>query len=289
MRSVVRPVMWMLGASVLFAAQAALVKHGLSNFGAFELVFYRSGVAMLLTLALIALRGLDPRTRRLPQQIGLGLCGFVSLALYFLALDRLQLATATTLNYTAPLFLLLLVWWLGSRRPGALAICGVVLGFVGVAMLLRPNVASPSTVGLWFGLISGATGGVAYLLLSRLGQAGEPLWLSSLYFSALGCALSGLVALVTGFSALGWDGIGVVVAIGVLATLAQWAMAAAYTYDPALVPASISYSTVVFSVLLGAALWGDRLEPASLAAIGMVVLGGMAVSIDSGGSRARAA
>lgn len=275
MRHVIWPAVWMLVACALFAAQAGLVKRGLRSFGVVELVFYRSLVAMLLTLAFTQLRGLRLATRAWRMQIQLGVVGAVSMALYFYAIAHLPLGTATALNYTAPMFLWLLVWRADSRGANLTEFAAVALGFAGVWLLLKPTLTGDGTPALALGLLSGATGGVAYLLLSRLGAAGEPVWVTSWYFSFVGCLLGGAATWALGPSALSWDDAALLLSIGILATLGQVALGAAYARGSPLVAATFSYSAVVFSVAVGVVYWNDRLEPAALAAIALVVLSGL--------------
>src|SRR5262245_18403759 len=99
----------MMLTSSLFALQAALVKVGLQQIAPLELVFFRGLVCAGLILAFARLGGQSLATRRPLGQIGLGIVGFAATALYFVSLAMLPLVTATALNYTAPLFLALVV------------------------------------------------------------------------------------------------------------------------------------------------------------------------------------
>lgn len=275
LRGAAWPALWMLLACALFAAQAGLVKRGLRNFGVVELVFYRSLVALLLTLAFARLRHLPLATRAMRKQLQLGAVGAVSLMLYFYAIAHLPLGTATALNYTAPMFLWLLMWLAESRRANRMCFAAVLLGFLGVWLLLKPSLAGGASMALVLGLLSGATGGVAYLLLSRLGAAGEPVWVTSWYFSLVGCLLGGAATWGLGPSAIGWNDAALLASIGLLAMLGQLALGAAYARGSPLVAATLSYSAVVFSVGVGAVFWNDGLEPAAMAAIALVVLSGL--------------
>lgn len=280
------PALWMLLACALFAAQAGLVKRGLKSFGVAELVFYRSLVALLLTLAFVRLRGLGLATRSWRLQLQLGVVGAVSLALYFHAIAHLPLGTATALNYTAPMFLWLLMWLADSRRASLTGFAAVLLGFVGVWLLLRPALAGEVSLALVLGVLSGATGGVAYLLLSRLGAVGEPVWVTSGYFALAGCVIGGTGMWALGASPVGWADARLLLSIGVLAALGQAALGAAYARGSPLVAATFSYSAVLFSVAVGVVCWNDRLEGSALAAIALVVLSGLAgVFADSLGRR----
>ena len=60
--------------------------------------------------------------------------------------------------------------------------------------------------------------------------------------------------------------------------LAQLALTRAYAEGRKFVVASLAYSTVIFSALFGAWLFGDRLGPDSLVAIAVIVGSGIIAS-----------
>lgn len=285
-RHVALPALWMLVASALFAAQAGLVKAALETLSAVEVVFFRSAFGALATLAYIGLRGHTLRTPHGGAQLALGVVGWVSLLCYFAALGMLPLGTATALNYTAPIFLTLFVALLGMHRPRVFAVAGVMVGLAGVWLLLKPSLGGQHWPGVSIALFSGVSGGVAYLLLSRLGIAGEPEWRTSLYFSAVGTVLGGIATLMFGTSVNTGREVALVASIGVLATLAQLAMAAAYSYGTPLIPATFSYAAVVFSSLIGTYFWHDHLDLPAWLAIGLVIASGIMVSVHRSGRSA---
>ncbi len=267
----------MVLASALFALQAALVKAGLKEIAPLELVFFRGLVCALVIFAFARLAGQSLATTRPLRQLALGSIGFVSLGLYFVAIGLLPLVTATALNYTAPLFLALL---LGMRRASTsrAAQVWVAAGFVGVCLILQPSFDSGSIAGVVLGLLSGVTGAVCYLLLSRLGHEGEPQRVTAFYFSLIACVLAGVPTLLGGFSIATPDQVALVLGIGLLATLAQLAVAKAYAISTPLIPSTLSYSAIVFSSILGALWWGDTLGFWEALGIALIVASGVLVS-----------
>jgi ubiquinone biosynthesis protein Coq4/drug/metabolite transporter (DMT)-like permease len=268
----------MLGASALFALQAALVKTGLQQMAPLELVFFRGLVCVAVIGAVARLGGHGLATSRPIGQLGLGIIGFASLALYFMAIELLPLVTATALNYTAPLFLALILSVAHARSSRAAVLLWVVGGFCGVCLLLRPSLADSTATGVMFGLLSGITGAAAYLLLSRLGRSGEPERVTGFYFSIVVCLLAGIPTLSRGFSISEWDHVGLVLAIGLLATFAQLAVGRAYAISSPMIPATLSYSAVIFSSLIGAFWWGDQLGFWETLGVALIVASGILVS-----------
>ncbi|HEX5476469.1 MAG TPA: EamA family transporter, partial [Burkholderiales bacterium] len=185
----------MLGASALFALQAALVKAGLKELAPLELVFFRGLICALAIFAYSRARGLGFATAHPAAQVGLGIVGFVSLGLYFVSIGMLPLVTATALNYTAPFFLALLVCLQKGRPARAALMVWVAGGLAGVWLVLQPSMTGGTSTGVMLGLLSGITGAGAYLLLSRLGRSGEPERVTGFYFSLIVCTLAGIPTL----------------------------------------------------------------------------------------------
>lgn len=267
--------LWMLAAGLLFACMGVFVKLGAAHFSSTELVFYRSlfGLAALFFVA--GGWRMQLATPHWKWHLWRGLAGLASLATYFHVITELPLATAVTLNYTSPLFLALATTWLLRERLHWPLVTAVALGFLGIALLLKPTLHEDQLgVGL-LGLASGFFACLAYLNIRELARRGEPDWRVVFYFTLVATALSGLWMLGEGFHALTAQGIPLLLGLGLTATLAQLALTRAYRLGRALVVGSLSYSTVVFSSLFGAALWGELLAPEAWLGIGLVVLAGI--------------
>lgn len=274
--------LWMVAASVLFACMGVCVKLGASLFSAAELVFYRGFVALVLLWGYVLAKRLTLATPHWRSHLRRGLSGFVSLVMYFYAISELPLATAVTLNYTSPLFLaVILVVWSGERvRP--VLFLALAIGLAGVALLLRPVLASEQWLGALAALASGAGAGIAFYNVRQLGRLGEPEWRVVFYFSLIS-ALGGLPwALASDpFHSISGTGVMLILGVGGFGALAQLALTRAYKHGKTLVAASLAYSTVVFSSLFGIWIWDEVLPPSSWLAIGLIVASGLLASAQS--------
>jgi len=265
---------WMLVAAALFALMSVLVKHASATFSPAELVFYRSAFGLLAIWGVIAIRHrrlLAPlATPHLKAHFWRSLSGFSALVLFFYALARLPLATAVTLNYTAPLFLAALsAWWLHERHGRGLN-GAVLLGFIGIVLLLQPQVQGQAWLPALAGLTSGILAAVAYVNVKQLGRLGESEWRVVFYFTLLSTAGGAVWMAVAGFhlpQAGDWPWL---IGIGVTATVAQLALTRAYHRGRTLTVGSLAYTTVGFSALYGVLLFGERLP--LLAWIGMALV-----------------
>jgi len=265
----------MLVAGVLLAGMGVLAKIGSQDFSSAELVFYRSLISVLLVLVVVRSRRLPLATPHWKMHLVRSLSGFAAMMLLFYVIGILPLATATTLNYTSPLFLVLLTALTVRQRIPAGLLLAAVLGFVGVVLLLRPTFSANQMNAGLLGLASGFCGGIAHFSNRKLGVLGEPAWRVVFYFSLLGLVGAGLFAAFSGFHAFGLRGALILLGLGVCAVLGQLAMTQAYKEGEPLTVGSLAYSTVVFTVLASAVLWNERLSLGSWLAMALIIASGV--------------
>lgn len=269
--------LWMIAASFLFACMGVCVKLAAETHSAVEITFWRSFISLLLMYGLVRLRGVSLRTPHWRWQITRGLVGFVALFSYFYAITLLPLATAVTLNYTSAIFLALYLvlagWRMRTGMLGALAV-----GLAGVVLLLRPTLQADQLFGGLVGLGSGVLAGMAYFSVRELGARGEPETRTVFYFALVSTLCSAVWLAFSEIHAVDRDSGLILFGVAGFATLAQLAMTRAYSRGKTLMSASLAYSTVIFSSLAGALFWGEVLPASAWAAIGLIVLSGIAAT-----------
>ncbi|WP_127996296.1 DMT family transporter [Piscinibacter defluvii] len=278
------PASWMMVlASLLFATMGVCVKLASAHYATGEIVFYRGLTGALMMAAFARVNRGTLRTAVPAMHFWRSVSGVTALCLWFYALGNLPLATAMTLNYMSSvwmaLFLLGGAVMLGGARIDGRLIGAVLLGFAGVALILRPTIEQDQ---LWHGLIgllSGMVSATAYLQVTALGRAGEPEYRIVFYFSAGGVVAGLLTTLWTGISPhRSLAGVGLLLAVGVLATVAQMLMTRAYATGRTLVNASLQYLGIAFSFLYGVLLFDDRVTAMALAGMALIVGAGIAAT-----------
>lgn len=276
--------LWMLAASFLFACMGVCVKLAAETHSAVEITFYRSFISLILMFGLVRLQGVALATPHWRWQITRGLVGFIALFSYFYAITLLPLATAVTLNYMSSvwmaLFLMVSAVVLGSARVDARLVGTVLAGFIGVTLVLQPSVEQDQWLGALSGLLSGVLSAVAYLQVTALGRAGEPDYRVVFYFS-LGGTVAGLLlaGLSGGLHAHTWSGAGLLLATGLLATLAQMLMTRAYAIGRALANASLQYLGIVYSFVYGVLIFGESVTGSAILGMVMIVLAGITATL----------
>lgn len=273
----------MILATALFSTMAVCVKLASVHYGAGEIVMYRGLVGAAMIGTLTRLRGGSLVTQVPAMHFWRGLTGVSALCLWFYAIGNLPLATAMTLNYMSSVWMALFLIggaiMLGGSRVDARLIGTVLIGFAGVALILRPTIERDQ---LWHGLIglmSGMLSAMAYLQVTALGRVGEPEYRVVFYFSLGGVAAGALITLVTGgLNAHSLGGIALLLAVGVTATVAQLLMTRAYATGKTLVNASLQYLGIAFSFVYGVLLFDDPITWMALAGMAFIVVAGIAAT-----------
>ena len=273
----------MAGSSFLFATMGVCVKLASERYAAGELVFYRSVVGALFIGALVAWRGGTLRTSVPGMHLWRSGVGVAALMLWFVAIGKLPLATAMTLNYMSSvwmaLFLLGGAVLLGASRIDGRLFAAVLLGFAGVALVLKPTLGPDQVWHALAGLMSGMLAALAYLQVTALGRVGEP-GLRIVFYFSIGGVLAGAASMAwTGPSPHDLRGVALLVAIGLLATVAQTRMTRAYAGGGTLSNAAPQYLGIFWSFVFGVLLFGDAVTWTALAGIALIVGAGLVATV----------
>jgi drug/metabolite transporter (DMT)-like permease len=274
----------MVIASFLFATMGVCVKLASADYTPGEIMFYRGLLGAVLIFAFSRSRRIPLATRVPATHFWRSLTGVTAMFMWFYCLGNLPLATAMTLNYMLSvgmaLFLLGGAAMLGAARVDGRLIGTVLLGFAGVAMILRPTIEQDQ---LWHGLVgllSGMISAMAYLQVSALARAGEPEVRIVFYFSLGGSVFGLLTAFASGgLHAHTPKGAALLMAVGALATVAQLLMTRAYSSGHTLVVASLQYLGIAFSFGYGVLLFADRMTWLAVGGMMLIVGAGLAATL----------
>jgi drug/metabolite transporter (DMT)-like permease len=239
-----------LASLVLFCTMDAMVKALGHAYGPFQLMLFRSSVAML-PIAIIVWRAGDARivrSRRPWLQAARILAGLGSTAGFFYVFPRMPLVDAYAISFAAPLFMVALSVPLLAEQVGWRRWTAVAVGFVGVIVMLDPLGISFHTMSL---VVLGATfcyslSTVLVRLISRHDSDAATLF----WFSVISSAVS-LCAAIPDWvwpSPIDWVWL---LLLGLLGGVAQVLVTRAWRLAPAAVLAPFDYAGIVLAVLYG--------------------------------------
>ncbi len=269
---------WMVVATFCFAIMGACVKFGSATFNPNELVFYRSGINLIIVYFLMLALNISVKTKYITLHLKRSIIGFLSLILFFYAISHLPLGTAISLNYTSPLFVGLLMPFVLGRKIKGFLLCTVFLGFLGITLILKPTFANQSFYAGVIGLLSGLGAGFAYLYVTQLGQVKEPSLRTVFYFSLISTIGAALFAIPEQIQLPDVNSIWNLLLLGISATIAQLAITRAYKIGSTLGNAGLSYLTVIFSTIIGVVIFMEYLDWQTYLGILLIIISGVIAS-----------
>ncbi len=274
---------WLIiAATFLFASMGVCVKLASLQYSAGEIVLYRSLFTAAYIIGWVRINGGTLRTAIPGAHFWRSLSGVLSLGLWFYALAQLPLATATVLNYMSSVWIAVAMVFaalaLQGERVNPRLVAAVLVGFAGVVLVLRPTIEQDQLGHGLAGLVSGVLAAAAYMQVKVLNRLGEPDYRVVFYFAAGGIALGALTLPFTGLHAHTWQGVALLLAIGVLATVGQMMLTRAYAVGRLLTIAALQYCGILFSYVYGILVFDELLSWQATVGIGLIVAAGVAAT-----------
>lgn len=271
-----RAIAAVVGAAATFAIASALVKWIAAEIPTIQIVLFRSVVSLIALSPMIRREGGIKvlATRRLGWHVLRTVAGFGGMFTAFYGYATLPLAEVTALGFTMPLFLTALSIPLLGERVGPRRWAAVILGFLGVLLILRPGagaVAIGPALIVVFGAVCWALSMVA---IRRMGEVGESNVVIVAWFSIGGTVVAGALTLFVWVTP-GLEQFLCLVGVGLVSTLAQLLMTEAYRRGETTLVAPFEYTGIVWTSLIGLAVWGERPAPTMLAGVAILIASGL--------------
>jgi len=262
MRSEVKAAVWMIGAIVSFSFMAVAGRWLGGDYDTFEIMFYRSLVGLVIVAITVSILGTwgEVTRRSAPLQIVRNIFHFSGQNLWFYAVTVIPLAQVFALEFTSPLWVLILSpFLLGERMTRPRVIAGI-LGFIGILLVARPG-ASEINAGIVTAALAAIGFAVTMMLTKRLTRT-ETLTCILVYLTGTQ-ALFGLIC-------AGWDGdIALPTAqsawllglVGVAGLVAHLCLTSALAIAPATVVVPIDFTRLPVIAVVGMVVFGEALDP----------------------------
>ena len=252
-----------LGAIAALATMSALIKlaseHGIHLL---EIMFWRQFITLPIAIAwVLATGGIGLlATRRPGTHMLRGLYGTIGMVLNFGAVILLPLAEATTLNFTVPIWAVLLSILLLKEKVGIWRWSAVLLGFAGIVVIAQPGSGHFPLYGALVGLGAAFMIALISIQIADLNRTDKPLTIV-FYFALLTSVVTApaLPFVMTAHDADAWL---LLLAIGLTGALGQLLLTAALRFGAVASVIVMDYSGLFWATLYGW-LWFDALPPAS--------------------------
>ncbi len=282
----------MLLASLSFAIMGGFAKTVSEVLPPVEVTFFRNvfGVAIVgFAIYKSPLKQIGGRPLLLLFR---GVMGFMALLAYFYIIAYIPLGEAVTYNKTSPIFVAIFAYLFLNEKLSHIAILAIILGFIGIAFISIPSVGS-FTFNKYtlLGIFSGLGAALAYTSIRELREYYDTRAIV-MSFMGVGTLAPILLMLVTPYinapksldfmfaefimpQGVIWL---YVIIMGVSATISQVLMTKAYEYTKAGIVGTISYTNILFALIIGIALGDPIPTPLKVLGIILVIISGLLVA-----------
>jgi drug/metabolite transporter (DMT)-like permease len=161
-------VLWTLIACSCFAIMWAFIRLASVSMHPFVLVFWRNMIGLLIILPMF-LRGNFSWLRTSNPKVHLrrALSGMIAALTTFYAVANVPMATAISISYAAPLFATIAAVLFCGEEIRIRRISGLVIGFIGVLIVVRPGATSLS-LGLLAAFVSAIATAFSIISIKKL-------------------------------------------------------------------------------------------------------------------------
>ncbi len=280
----------MLIASFAFAAMGVFVKRLGKDFDSVEIVLFRNLLGVTFILLSILKKPIVEVGGKKFLLLFRGFIGTVSLYAFAYNLVHSSLGEAFTFYQTSSFFIAFFSHYFLSQKLNFYGWLGLFLGFIGVIIILRPDIELFHLNNV-MGIMNGALSASAYLAVSELKKYYDTRSIV-LSFMAWGIILP-LISMCIGAFYYSeklsfllskakiptWHHVPDIILVGLSALMGQIYATRAFGAEKAGIVSAISYSNIIFSVLMG--WWiGDKMpDGLSFLGMGLIIISGLIVSL----------
>jgi len=290
-RNMDRGILFMFLASLSFAFMGGFAKIISETLPPVEVTFFRNIFGVILIGLAIYKVPLKQKGGRPWLLLFRGSMGFMALLAYFYIMAHIPLGEAVTYNKTSPIFVAIFAYLFLNEKLQKSAIFAIILGFIGIVLIAQPIGGTFDKYDI-LGIFSGIGAALAYTSIRELRSYYDTRAIV-MSFMLVGTIAPLFLMLITPFVSVSEDfdwmfaefimpqGIEwlYVTAVGIFATISQLLMTKAYEFTKAGIVGTISYSNIVFALIIGISL-GDPIPNLwTILGIILVIASGLLVAL----------
>jgi drug/metabolite transporter (DMT)-like permease len=263
--------LWMGCAVLSFSLMAVAVRELLRHLGAFEILFLRTLVTLLLVIAVLARVGTTTlRTRLFRLHLARALMHLGGQYCWIYAIGALTLATVFAIEFTMPVWVAVLATLFLGERMNRGRIAMLALGLAGIVIILRPDLGGLQPAALVMVLGSMFYAG-NMIMTKRISAADSPLAVL-FWMSLTQLPLTFASALPHWVQPQPIDLVWAVV-IGSGSFIAHYSMTRAMKLGDATLVVPIDFLRLPLIALIGALVYGEPLELATFIGAAVIFAG----------------
>lgn len=241
---------------MLITANDAATKYLVQTYPVGQVIGLRQSATLLVLLPCVLLFGgwSQLRVVDVRGQLTRGLLFILGSVLIVWSLAELPLATAITMLFASPIFMVMLSVPMLGEKIRSHRWVAVIGGFLGVLIILRPGGESFHWT-LLLPLCAAAVNALRDVMTRRMSRTESSI--SILFWSNIILMVGGFSTLPLGWMPVDANGVLWIIAAGVFNGTAHFCMIEALRTGEASMLAPIRYTALLWAALFGFLLWGD--------------------------------
>ncbi|MBD3764194.1 MAG: DMT family transporter [Rhodobacterales bacterium] len=266
--------LWMTGSVASFTAMAVAGRSVAAELDTFELMLWRSliGLGLILALGCAAGRLGRIRANRLRTHLVRNVFHFGGQNLWFWSLTAIPLAQVFALEFTSPLWVILLGPWLLAEPITRARALAAALGFLGILIVARPDFGAlnPGVLAAAASAIGFAGSTIFTKRLTRHEAAISILFWLTVMQAGFGLATAGWDGDIAWPSAAAWPWVAL---IGVAGLVAHACLTTALTLAPAAVVVPVDFARLPLIAVVGMLVYAEPIKTAVALGGALILLG----------------
>jgi len=260
---------------VLFSMMDATVKWLGDTYPTQQIMFFRSLVALIPLIVIIAMRGgvSTLKTNQVKLHILRSLLGVSAMGLAFYAFSLMRLADAISILHTTPIFMTALSVLLLREKVGWHRWSAVACGFIGMLLVIKPGQGMLES-GSLFMIMAALLISCTTIIIRHLSIRDDPVCIT-FYFTVTGILVSSIGILWLGWKTPPLFDLILLMAVGLLGGIAQYMMTLSYRHAEIGMVAPLKYLTIAFGGGFGYLLWSELPDLQSSLGIAVIASAGL--------------
>ena len=249
---------WMVGGVFSLTLMAIAGKEISLQIDTFEILFFRSLIGIVIVLVVIGGKGLfhEINLKQILTHLKRNIAHFTGQNLWLYALGSIALAEVTSLEFTMPIWIIFFSFFMLKEKLNKFRIMSIGIGFIGVLIIVRPDIGS-----FKLGLVAAGLSAIAFALTNiytrRLTKTESTftiiffLTFMQLIFGFLASFIDGKLDLPSSES-IPW-----IVVLGLGGIVAHYCITTALTYAAPSVLAPIDLFRLPLAILIGIIFYSE--------------------------------
>ena len=263
----------MLATMFWFVTLDSTAKYLMQSYPVSQVIWARFFFHVVFVVLLMGRQlGIQIRSQSLKHQCLRSLFMFTTTALFFTGISILPLTTAATIMFMSPVILTILSIPLLGEKVGLRRWIGIVIGFTGAVVVMRPGTDSIQ-LSVLIVLAAACTHALYQIFTRKLGTGDRPM--TSLFYTGITGAL--VMSAVAPFywqpvAASDWP---LFVFAGIAGGIGHLCLIRAFRHAPASVVAPFSYSSLLWATGFGYLLFDDLPSAWTLSGATLIIASGL--------------